>query len=791
MDKYEYNIKSEQVRTYAEAGQFVDAVRIADTIDWRREKNITMLSVVTNAYRNTHRYEDAREIAEIAYGRNPASKSTLRGLCEICIKLDDIKSAVEYYREFLKVAPADPARLVLKYRIYSAQNRSLEECIAVLEKLKTEDYTERWSYELACLYRDAGDIERCQAECEEMILWFGEGKYVIRALEMLHELGEFTPEQRALYERLTRPAPPVTAKPAPALDENNYGNIGESVDISVDEVHVGAYDTIDMQRELAQNLQALMETDAQGEPPAPSESYDATEQGYLSQGSHGALDVSYESDALDEDQYDEQYDVRPEYDDFPEYDDHSFDDITGEIEQNFILQDTGVLPKTSLYTLPPDPNLMPDYDGQLEFINIEGVANEPQITGQIDIYDLMSGDTEEREAYVTKRPTESVNAVKEDQNVVPTESVNATVDEELNSASIQGDRGAVPTESVNTVSDEVPNATSSDSYDAVPTESVNASCEDTANHTTDESGTAVPTESVNQARNERTAVPTESVNETRSTVTRSTATRSPATGSPSDIKPVRPMSSEERSTFGAFAQTRETRRQIVAALDGMSLDPASGNVIITSEEGMDTLALAQTLIRASENLKAGFSGKAAKITAQSLVGHSLAQTFKKLAGGALIIERAGDMTLQMAESLCNDIEHDEDGLVVILQGTKRRMDSLLYECPKLAQCFDLRIDVETLGDSALAKYGNRYAISREHAVDDLGMLALHTCIQGRQTSDHAVSVGEVRSIVDSAIEHADRFTLGHFWAVIARKRYNSDDMVLLKEQDFRSVKEGA
>ncbi|MBO6015958.1 MAG: hypothetical protein J6P60_05150 [Lachnospiraceae bacterium] len=323
MDKYEYRIRAEEINALIEKKQFAEAVKIADTIDWSRVKSVMMLCKVSELYKYNRRFEDAKEILLLAYDRQPGGRKIVYSLCELCIKLEEIVQAVEYYKEFVQVAPTDTRRFILQYRLYEAQDVSLEERIAVLEEYKKRDYREKWAYELAYLYHRIGLATRCVEECDELILWFGEGKYVNMAMElkMLHE--SLSPSQQEKYDRRFAKEEPIeemqteeeeetalpieiksvdvtkakTAEIIPAAMRRSVetadtvevpdikavvqpaGEQGQTadpqayepepvqgdeiplnepdMDIQVKTVDVGAYNTINLQQELAQNISRM------------------------------------------------------------------------------------------------------------------------------------------------------------------------------------------------------------------------------------------------------------------------------------------------------------------------------------------------------------------------------------------------------------------------------------------------------------------------------------------------------------------------------------------------------
>ena len=244
------------------------------------------------------------------------------------------------------------------------------------------------------------------------------------------------------------------------------------------------------------------------------------------------------------------------------------------------------------------------------------------------------------------------------------------------------------------------------------------------------------------------------------------------------------MSPEERQHFGHYLQSKATKEQIVHAIDNISMAAYTGNVIITGEEGMDTMTLAKNLIKEVQQTDSNFSGKIAKISGDSLNSKNVAVTFKKLVNGALIIQNAGALKKETAERIRKALEQEHSGIIVVLEDLKKDINKLLKRSPALTECFNIRIDIEALDNDSLVAIGKKYARDQEYSIDELGVLALHTCIADRQTSDHAVTVAEVREITDRAIRHANRKTLGHFFDILLAKRYDEEDMIILREKDF-------
>ena len=247
---------------------------------------------------------------------------------------------------------------------------------------------------------------------------------------------------------------------------------------------------------------------------------------------------------------------------------------------------------------------------------------------------------------------------------------------------------------------------------------------------------------------------------------------------------VRSLTREEKELYGPYIQSRASREQLVQAIDNISMAAYTGNIIITGEEGMDTVSLAKDMIREVQMTDSNFAGKVAKISGQALNKKDVEATINQLASGALIIQKASGMDPDTAKRLHKALQQESFGIIIILEDVKKAMNKFLEQYPKLAACFTARMDVESLSNGTLVAFGRKYAREREYSIDDMGILALHTRIDEMQTSDHVVTVLEVKELVDSAIKHANRKTLKHFFDILLARRYDEEDMIILTERDF-------
>lgn len=246
----------------------------------------------------------------------------------------------------------------------------------------------------------------------------------------------------------------------------------------------------------------------------------------------------------------------------------------------------------------------------------------------------------------------------------------------------------------------------------------------------------------------------------------------------------RELSPEEQELFGKFVHQRKSRRQLVQVLDNMSLASCTGNVLITGEEETTTLSLAKALIREMQLNDSNFSGKVAKVEGHTLNKKDVEATFGKLAGGALIITEADQLKPATVVSMLKTLEKENMGLLALLVGTKNEITELLSKNERLTIPFNLRVDIEPLDNESLVAYAKQYAEEMEYSIDEFGILALHTRIADRQTSDHEVTLAEVRELVDEAIGYANKKTPKHFMDILLAKRYDEEDMIILREKDF-------
>lgn len=934
MDKSEYKLRAEEIKDLISRGEYAQAAEIADTIDWRRVKSVMMLCTISDLYKINRRYEDARDMLLLAYERRPGGRTICYSLCELSIKMEEYVQAIEYYKEFVQVAPKDPGRYILQYKLYEAQDVSLEERIAVLEELKKRDYREKWAYELAYLYHRVGLAARCVEECDELILWFGEGKYVIKAMElkMLHQ--PLTPEQQEKYDhRFDAPGSHIPSQNSvqdneysgnesyeqgyakdgsydqeqgyaqdgsydqgqgyaqdgsydqsqgyaqdgsydqdqsyaqdssydqnqsyvqdsgydqvtgdtqiydpvqPAQQETPTQPVQDDFDIHVKTMDVGQYNTINLQAELAAGLREVLGEEPKGDTAkATSDSITRSIVAPMMDSDTESLDYPEIAEVSEDDLEPETEQIEGsevffgetgEIGDLSQVPEVETEEILPEEPASLKKQD--VVPELSKAEVEPEATtpveppkelanvLAQESDGQISLVMPEAESIEKQITGQINIEDILAEWERKKKENLEKREeevrqhvlqqtgamfTEFEQAVRdglleklEKEKAVDADTVTDTdeVEELEEIADVNDETEKAPVE----VSEEEPEPEPADT-DIVDTEEVEELEEEPAvaeyeeESVTEEPDAVVDMEVTQESVAEIPEVPEESVAEAEAepeeAVEEVHEDEQPQTPEPPAVErdkaKVRALTREERELYAPFIQSKSAREQLVKAIDNISLAAYTGNVIITGEEGMDTLSLAKNMIREIQATDSNFSGKVAKISGHALNKKDAAETLNRLQNGALIICKASEMNSKTVDTMYKALQQENQGIVIILEDTRKEIDRFLEKYEKLQESFTSRMDVEALSNDTLVAFGRQYAREREYSIDELGVLALHTRIEDMQTIDHVVTVVDVKEIVDEAIAHANKKTLKHFFDVLFAKRYDDEDMIILTEKDF-------
>ena len=893
MDKYEYKVRAEEIKSLIADGEYAEAAKIADTIDWRRVRSVMMLCTISDLYKINRRYEDSRDILLLAYEKGGGRRPIVYSLCELSIKLEEYVQAIEYYKEFVQLAPKDSGRYILQYKLYEAQEVSLEERIAVLEELKKKDYREKWAYELAYLYHRVGLESKCVEECDEMFLWFSDGRYVLKALELKKLHQPLTEEQEAKYEQMKHTGGIIEADivtegkaiqeeagQAAAEEEEDdefsrEQNVltdptqelpGKSLDeIEVKTVDVSQYNTINLQKELAESMKEFLgvsshaeerENAVQKETQDVEEAADMAEAADIHEvtasempaeelpaasGPETPAAVKQDTDEMQlisedmlTDSDSEAADPVSEEVFFGNTSEVKVEDVISELVEkdaqtsrniaamqesvskvadraeslqkdrerlpeaspNPAISNTGVI-RTFHKPSGFDDILSQEYDGQISLAIPEEEQIEKQITGQLSIDDVMAEWEKMKKENEQKMMQEIKERVHKQTDSLFSDFDEATKTgllEELEKAMVD----AAVRESKKRAEAERPKVVKVSDIDAKEEEKAEEQPEEQqeeqleviedAEIIEEETGEAdkpldeeIPAEEAPEKEIAEEEAAEEKIEEEK---TEEEKTKEEGTVEAGNSYTAREMSRSEREQFAPFIHHKKTRKQIVEVIDNISLASYTGNVVITGEEGTGTTALAKLLVKEVQLSDNNFSGKVAKISGGNMNKKEVGATLDRLLGGALIIEGAASMKKNTVESLIRELNQEGKGLIIILEDKKEAIEKFLTKYPALATIFNLRVDVEALDDQTLVKYARKYALEQEYAIDELGVLALHTRIADMQTSDHEVTLSEIEEIVDEAIYYADKKTPKHFFDVLFGKRYDDEDMVVLREKDF-------
>lgn len=867
MDKYEYKVCADEIKSLIAEGDYAEAVKIADTIDWRRVKSVMMLCTISDLYKINRRYQESKDILLLAYEKHPTGRLIVYSLCELSIKMGEYVQAIEYHKEFVQIAPKDTGRYILQYRLYEAQDVSLEERIAVLEEFKKRDYREKWAYELAYLYHRIGLTTKCVEECDEMFLWFGEGKYVLKALELKTLHTPLNADQQAKYDSW------IKDRDAEAMEDRNEEAtdfIGDAMEEQEDDarygegysddeepdadgediaavpttelpevktVDVGQYNTLNLQMALAESMKEIlsdeeteMQSDGQEDQTAESQSAQTVSEPE----EEPSVAEKIIAPLLQETTDLSNMKLPQDTDELQEISSVVQPEIPQPVQQATVSQ-----PQYSAEISPESANqsrydhvLSQEYDGQIRLVVPDEKTIEKQITGQLSIEDILAeweemkrNNEQKRMEDVRKRIMENTGSLFKDFD----EATKSGLLEQLEKVFVaaimkESEKPAIKKvilpedaeEELSKAAQPKPEQQPEPEQEAEPeyeTEEAELEFEPEA-EIEEEPEEELQEEPRKPRQKPKTPASAKKKQEAPVTI-RKISTEPDTNGELAELEELeelqeinkkgqeeqketepevrepqevsrtdRELTEEETALFGQFIHHRKTKDQLVHTLDNMSMAAYIGNVAITGEEGSDTLSLAKGLIREMQYNDSNFSGKVAKVSGTVLNKKNVAETLSRINNGALILEKAADMNEETITRLGKALERDNIGLLLIMEDTKLKINKLLAENAVLNNFFNLRVDIEPLDDEALVAYAKQYAEEQEYSIDEFGVLALHTRIADMQTSDHSVSMAEVRELVDEAIYYANKKTPKHLVDILLAKRYDDEDMIILRENDF-------
>ena len=812
MDKYEYKLKLDEIKNLMAKKQYTEAAEIADSINWRKVRNVNALMKAGDIYAQIGRYDEAKEILLMAYDRSPIGRMIIYKLAEIAIKTKEFDEAQEYYDEFVEIAPHDNLKYILRYEMNKAKGAGLDVLIQILEELKEQEYTEKWAFELAYLYHQAGRNEECINACDELILWFGDGPYVEKALELKMLYQPLNRAQEDKYRQFKqRKDGIVEVRPEDYLESGEI--IKEPVQIKPVTTNAEKFNTVNLQEELARSMQQIM---------------NATEKEEVADTMQGIKKIVEEIPYLQLPQDEEAQKER--FADIP-----TDEEIDGSLKINF------------------QEMLGEDYDGQMRMVVPEKSALEAQITGQMSIQDILeewektkraaekalqeaeqqklesakakalaeAGDIMERLAdvipqldagltskellekeYLGKLPEEEAGQLVANMNDILQQQIdsisqaNAKIDEFL-AAGVPGQNGEaaagaadameIPEGEGIAAADEEEPAGTEEMTELSPEEELPeiALPDDIA-----EEVAATEAEEVSDAAEE--VLPKIQLEPEAETEDAKPEEKLPEIAEPDsdednigERKPITHLSKEQKAIFTYFVPVSGMEPQICQAMEGsiehLEKGIKGGNILIQGARGSGKTVLATALVKAIQN-EIGKPGKrVGKIDAVSLNQKNIPELLKKVAGGCLIIEKIGGISRETAVKLSLALEADDTGILVIAEDTREGITKAMGRDESFARRFTEKITLPIFTSDELVSFAKSYAHELTYEIDEMAVLALYNRISNIQRLDRATTLTEVKEIVDEAIANSEKFSIKK---VFFSKKYKDDDYVILHEKDF-------
>ena len=926
MDKYEYRVKTEQMLDHLEKKEYQQAKEIADGIDWRRVKNASMLNTVSEIYEYNGEFKKGRDILFLAFDRAPGSRKIVYRLGTLALKIKDIREATDCYEEFVKLAPKDPNQYILKYKILRTQGASLTDQITALEEFKKAEYIEKWAYELAKLYDEAGMTAECLEECDDLILWFSEGKYVYLAMELKMKYKPLTPLQQEKYD--SRPGA-VKKKPEPEKqsestleevdDENEYNeSTEETVDVQEEPVREPVTERVDesevqeippqevpmqetvVQEEIPQEV-PMQETVVQEEIPQeeiveevveeepvytePEEHGStikqvvtgATLEEALAQGMAVANGITIEEEAMKEREDEILANGQMMIDDIlqkweEKQKDHEAaiekqkakdeERLQKEREQARIRQEEErreverkaaeaearrkaeeeeaarkaaeeearrkaeeeaarkaaeeeAEPISKTQRIPDDivrlmeemgneeseeelyeedfedgseteEDFIEGIEEELSGIDMSGSSFEEADFGDEDFEeaDFEEEDFEDEdfeEADFEEEDFEDEDFEDEDFEEADFEEEDFE-DEDFEEADFEEEDVDADFADVEDEEEDF-----DDDFADVDDEETDFDDEDLEIEDDEEADEELeieePSEEEIQARIKKSkgGVPFD---------TGFVVTGRYDLSATSEIGLKAGLTEEQKKLFSYFVPVRGMSEQIVEVLDNdrraqREGTSKTGNLLVIGRKGSGKTVLAVDIVKAIQKQRSLKQGKVAIVTGESLNKKELTNIIQKLRGGAIIIEHAGKLNARTVKELNYLMEKKTGELLFVLEDQRKPLERLMTANPEFKKKFSSKLELPVFINDELVTFGQTYAKENGYKLDEMGILALYSRIDVMQREDHAVSVAEVKEIMDEAISHSQKANVKHLARRVFGKGTDDSDRIILKEEDFR------
>lgn len=846
LDKEEFRIKLEEINHLVEQQDYKGAMKVVDSIDWRRVKNVRTLCVVGEIYAANKRYEDSKEIFLLAYHRAPIGKNILYRLIEVSLKMGDIGEAMEFYEEFMEVSPNDNTQYILKYKIYKAKKASLNEQIQILEEYKEKEFTEKWSYELAKLYYKAGDKEKCLDLCNEIVLWFNEGKYVMKALDLKLRMGALTGAEKEKYEQQFIPKL-ITPEEAKALKENRSEDAENEEDETAQRAAKSEY------TEDAPVIESIRmdERDING-----AESI----QEKISKGIRdifGGIKKEDKEELPDEDSSEEDIQEEMIKDNSQENNFENVPDLEPEGSKNK-LEYKPVEEKTTTESAQEEKKIdfsatmkLPELNIPASMKNFE--IKEPSPSVETPVPNLISGSDKKQssdfdfnleDTILAAASAQGIEIPEENEQIVSSEAVPEEVEddipseEDLQEAEAEFLNGPVSVREKQKEQKnyEIPSLEPeefiSGEIDSQETQESDYLDEDDDEFDDDfiQGRTTLRTgkKEIQKPETEKPQKPqgmnTEVFNfqqelkkvlGEKDDLTGTVLMRQDDTPQEPEkelteeeklelfIESIHPkeerdildivprekeLREEEEKLFTYFVKVPGMKEQLIDTLCDAQMAAAdktskTGNIIVMGGRETGKTRLISGLIPAICSELNIPASKVAYVFAEQINGKNIASIVSKLAGGFLVIENANQLIPETVEELNKAMEFRTDGLTVIIEDEKIGMRKLIARFPKFAKKFTSMVNIPVFTNDELVNFAKIYTKENGYTIDQMGMLALYNLISINQKEDEPMNIGIVKDLIDNAIAKSQG-GIRKLKRNLSKKNTDRDGYIVLTEKDF-------
>ena len=930
MDKYEYRVKTEQMLEHMERKRYKKAMEIADTIDWRRVKNPAMLNSVSEIYEFNGEYQKSRDVLFVAYDRAPNSRKTIYRLGTLALRLNDVDEASDCYEEFVKLAPKDPNQYILKYKIQKARRAPLSEQIDALEEFKKAEYIEKWAYELACLYDQTGMTAECLEECDDLILWFSEGKYVYKAMELKMKYKPLTPLQQEKYnsQKKAYEHPVVESEEAEeqqeeeakTVEEAPENAVAESPEKDTDKGEDKEAETSILREEpkevstediAAKALAAVAETEevpltaekkeaeASEEPAEKPHKRSGLRQSVkgatlaeaLKKGMAVANGENPESKALNKSDEDLRVTGQMKIDDILQAWEAKQKDNAEAIEiqkkkdeeilaqkkleaekrreeearrieeqqraaeeaRRIAEQKAAEEARRAAARRAEEERLLAEQRAEeerrraieeaeaeerrleqeaAEKAKAEAEARRKQEEEETQEIEEALEEVEAEEDEFEEAELEEVEADEDEFEEAELEEVEADEDEfeeaeyeevpdktddladllreleETDAEKENDDQGFFDDEfEEDDVNDDFLDDDLDAEYDEYEEEPKGEEAYDDDEFEEgefeegdfeDEFEEEEPEPDLSNIDDLTIEEPSEEEIQRRIKKGRGGVpfdTGFVVTGrydlsATSEIGLRAGLTEEQKQLFSYFVPVRGMSEQIVEVLDNDRRErregtSCTGNIVVIGHKGSGKTVLAVDIVKAIQKQRNLKQGKVAIVTGESLNKKELGGIVQKLRGGAIIIEKAGQLNTRTVRDLNRLMEKRTGELLVVLEDQRKPLEKLFTANPSFKKKFTSKLELPVFINDELVTFGQTYAKENGYKLDEMGILALYSRIDVMQREDHAVTVAEVKEIMDDAIDHSQKANVKHFARRVFGKGTDDRDRIILKEDDFR------